>query len=320
MRLSLSVLLLPIVVGAQSPQSSVAPESLFASGRFNEARAAFESQLARNKNDANALYYMGRIADAQDKPKEAVDWFEKAVKQNAQSALYHTWLGNALGDVAQNANKLKQPFLARRVKSEFEKAVQLDPTMWEPRSGLVDFYSVAPGIMGGDMAKAKEQAAALVKLHPLRGHLAEARIADRVKDSTSALAAYKAAVDVAPDSAQGYYALAGWFRRQSRWDEAFATYDALMQRKADEVPAHASWGIVAAISGKNLERGERELKYWLANAPQNANALSYSNVHMRLGQIYERTARLDSARAQYREAVARNPENKTAKEMLAALK
>lgn len=311
---------LPAVLSAQTVQSSATPEQLFTAGRFDEARVAFQDQLARNKNDANALYYMGRIADAQDKPKDAVEWFERAVKQNDQSARYHTWLAIALGDVAQNANKLKQPFLARRVKSEFERAVQLDPTMWEPRNGLVDFYSIAPGIMGGSMDRAREQVAELLKLNPLRGHLAAARVAERQKDSTAALVAYKAAVEAAPDSTLGYYALASWYRRQNRWDDAFATYEVLMQRKPDEVTAHATWGIVAAISGKNLERGEQELKYWLATPPPNANALSYSNVHMRLGQIYERTARPDSARAQYQEAIRRYPENKAAKDMLAALK
>ena len=319
-RVSLCLLALPVLLGAQAVQTSMTPEQLFTAGRFDEARTGFQARLAANRTDADALYYMGRLADAQGKAKEAVEWFEKAVKQNEQSALYHTWLGNALGDVAQNASKLKQPFLARRVKAEFEKAVQLDPTMWQPRNGLVDFYSMAPGIMGGDMDKAKQQAAELVKLHPLRGHLAQGRLAERREDSTAALAAYRSAVDAAPDSAQGYYALASWYRRQSRWDDAFATYDALMQRKPDEVTAHATWGIVAAISGKNLERGERELKYWLSNPPPTANAVSYSNVHMRLGQIYEKTARTDSARAQYQEAIRRSPENKLAKDALSALK
>lgn len=316
----LLLLALPALLAAQIPQSAPTPEQLFASGQLDEARAAYQAILARDRNEANALYYMGRIAEAQNRPKEAVEWFEKAVKQNDQSALYHTWLGNALGTVAQSATKLKQPFLARRVKSEFERAVQLDPTMWQARNGLIDFYSVAPGVMGGSMEKAKEQAAELLQLHPMRGQLALARIAERQKDSTAALAAYRAAVDAAPDSAPGYYALASWYRRQSRWDDAFATYERLMERKPDEVTAHATWGIVAAISGKQLERGERELKYWLANAPKDASAQSYSNVHFRLGQIYAQTARPDLARGQYEEAIRRNPENKPAKEALAALK
>ena len=318
--LALAAALLPALLAAQTPQSAPTAEQLFAAGRFDEARAAFQMQLAQNRNDANALYYMGRIAEARNNSKEAVEWFEKAVKLNDGSALYHTWLGNALGTVAQNANKLKQPFLARRVKAEFERAVQLDPTMWEPRNGLVDFYSIAPGVMGGSMDKAREQAAEMVKLNPMRGHLAQARLAERQKDSTLALASYQAAVEAAPDSAQGYYALGLLYRRQSRWDEAFATYERLMQRKPDEVTAHATWGITAAVSGKQLERGEQELKYWLANAPKEASPLSYSNVHFRLGQIYFQTGRVDSARAQYQESVKRNPENKAAKDALAALK
>ena len=95
----------------------------------------------------------------------------------------------------------------------------------------------------------------------------------------------------------------------------------LMQRKPDEVTAHATWGIVAAISGKNLERGERELKYWLSNPPPTANAVSYSNVHMRLGQIYEkdRPDRLAPARS-IRRRFAAIPRTSDAKNALSALK
>jgi tetratricopeptide (TPR) repeat protein len=314
MRRAILLLAIPSLLAAQTP------EQLFQARRFDEARAAFQALLAQNRNDANALFYMGRIAYAQDKDSEAANWFEKAVKQDDQSAVYHLWLGRALGDLAQNANKLKQPFLARRVRNEFERAVQLDPRMPEPREGLVDFYSIAPGVMGGSMDKAKEQAAELVKLNPMRGHLASARLAERQKDSTTAEREYKAAIAAASDSAAAYYTLASWYRRQSRWDEAFATYEQLMAAKPDEVTAHATWGIVAAISGKNLERGERELKYWLDNPPADAPAASYSNVHFRLGQIYEKTERKELARSEYSEALKANPQNQDAKKALAALR
>lgn len=320
MRLDVLLLAIPSLLAAQTPQGAQTPEELFKARRFDEARAAFQAQLATNTNDARALYYMGRTAYAQDKDSEAVKWFEKALSQNDTSALYHYWLGSALGDVAQSANKLKQPFLARRVKHEFERAVQLDPTMPEPRNGLVDFYSIAPGVMGGSIDKAKEHAAELSKLNPMRGHLALARIAERQKDSVTADNEYKAAVAASPDSAQGYYSLGSWYRRQSKWDEAFATYDRLMAVKPDEKIIHATYGSVAAISGKNLERGERELKFFQANPPDDVTPQTLSTVHLRLGQIYEKTDRKEFARSEYSEAVRANPQNKDARKALDALK
>ena len=96
--------------------------------------------------------------------RDAVGWFEKAVKANDKSSAHHLWLGNALGEQASHTNKLKLPFLARRVKGEFDKAVELDPRSWEARHGLIQFYSQAPGVMGGSMDKAKEQAREIGKI------------------------------------------------------------------------------------------------------------------------------------------------------------
>jgi tetratricopeptide (TPR) repeat protein len=314
MRALTLLLAIPSLLAAQSG------EELFQQRRFAEAKSAFQAELATNKNDANALFYMGRIVYAEGNSKEAVDWFERAVKHNEQSALYHHWLGSALGDEAQKASKFRQPFLARRVKGEFELAVKLDPKMIEPRRGLVDFYSIAPGVMGGSMDKAREQAAEIGKINAMQGHFAMARIAQRQKDLAVEERELKAARSAAPDSVSPYYTLASFYRRQSKWDDAFALYDSLMAAKPDEKPVRATYGIVAAMSGKNLERGERELKLYLDHPPTDLNAQTLSVVRFRLGQIYEQTARKELARAEYAEAVKQNPQNQDAKKALEALK
>jgi len=305
---------------AVSSIAAQTPERLFQERKFDEARAVSKAQLAANKNDANAMYWMGRIADAQGKNGEAIEWYEKAVKQEDNSALYHYWLGDALGEAAQTASKLRQPFLARRLKSEFERAVALDPKMIDARQGLVDFYSMAPGFMGGGMDKAREQVAEITKLSPMRGHLAGARVADREKDLVGAEREYQAAISVAPDSAQAYYSLGQWYRRQSKWDDAFATYERLMKAKPEDIVAHLGWGAVSALSGKSLDRGERELKHFLANATASAGTQNFAGAHFRLGQIYEKTARKDQAKAEYSEAVKINPQHADAKKALEALK
>jgi tetratricopeptide (TPR) repeat protein len=317
----LVILLVPFALGAQQVRtvSPATPEQLIDARRFDEAKAAIDTLFAGDRNNVNALYYIGRLEYARGNSGKAVDWFEKAVQRNDNSALYHTWLGNALGSEAQRANKLRQPFLARRVKSEYERAVALDPTSIDAREGLVSFYSIAPGIMGGDMNKAREQANAIVKLDPIRGNFQLARVAERAKDLAAAESAYKSVITAAPDSSIGYYGLASFYRNQSRWDDAFSTYDQLMKLKPDEMPVHLTWAGTAAQSGKNLERGEREAKFYIENA-KDAPPANLSNVHWRLGQIYEQTARRDLARAEYTEALRINPENQNAKRSLDALK
>ena len=297
------------------------PEQLFRERKLPEARAAAQGLLARDKNDANALYWMGRVADAEGRNSEALEWYDKAVKRDDNSALFHFWLGRALGEEAQAANKLRQPFLARRLKSEFERAVELDPKMLDPRMGLVDFYSMAPGFMGGGMDKARAQAAEIIRLNPMRGHLAYARIANRQKDVAAEEKAFQDAITAAPDSAQPYYSLAAFYRRFGRWDDAFATYDRLMKARPTEIIAHLGWGAVSALSGRSYDRGERELKHFLANARiDSVGTVNMAGAHFRLGQIYEKTERRDLAKASYGETLRINPQHADAKKALDALK
>ncbi|MGH7677661.1 MAG: tetratricopeptide repeat protein, partial [Gemmatimonadaceae bacterium] len=173
---------------------------------------------------------------------------------------------------------------------------------------------------GGSMDKAKEQAAEIVKLDPMRGYEAMSRIAARQKDLAGEEAAYKAMLAAVPDSGQPYYRLGAFYRRHARWAESFATYEQLKQARPNDIFAHAGWGFTAAQSGTNLERGERELKHFLENSPKDMAALTTSAAYFRLGQIYERTQRRDEARAAYAEAVKLNPQNQDAKKALDALK
>lgn len=318
MRLTpLLVLAAPALLAAQTPNV----ERLYRDRKFDEARTILRAQIARDKNDHVSLYWMGRIAEDEEKFGESMDWFEKAIKLNDTSALYHAWLGNAAGGEAQRANKLRQPFLARKVKSEFERAVQLDPKMLDPRFGLVDFYTMAPGFMGGSIDKAKEQAREIGKMHPFRGHFAEARIANRQKNIPAEEAAYKAAVAASPDSGTTFYNLGSFYRRHSRWDDAFVVYDSLMKKHPEgEIPVHASYGVVASQSGKNLERGEAELNRYLAMPPKEINPQTLSFVRYHLGQIYEKTSRKDIAKAEYTEALKLNKDNADAKKALGNLK
>jgi Tfp pilus assembly protein PilF len=69
-----------------------------------------------------------------------------------------------------------------------------------------------------------------------------------------------------------------------------------------------------------MERGERELRYWLSSAPSTAPIVTQSGAHMRIAMIYEREGKKDAARTEYQTALSLNPKNSEAKKMLEALK
>ena len=303
-----------------SAQCSPSIQKLATDLKYDEARAEAQALIKKNSSDDAALHCMGRLYMAENKSGDAVDWFEKAVKANDENALHHLFLGNALGNEAGKANKLRQPMLARRVKTEFERAVALDPNLIGAHEGLLQFYMQAPGFMGGSQEKAKDQAAAIMRLNAMRGHFALANLAAHGKDLVTEESELKAAVAAAPDSVTAWFSLGAFYQNEKRWADAFALYDRMMKEQPAETLAHFQYGRTAALSGGNLERGERELKSWLSSAPASAPVVTQSGAHMRIAMIYERQGKKNEARSEYQTALSINPKNIEAKKMLDALK
>jgi tetratricopeptide (TPR) repeat protein len=312
-----------LVVAARSvgAQCTPAVQKLVNEQKYDEARAEAQSLITKNGSDDAALHCMGRVYTAMDKAGDAAEWFERAIKANDKVSVHHLWLGNSIGDQAQHANKLKQPFMARRIKSEFDKAVELDPTSIDARHGLIQFYSQAPGVMGGSMDKARDQAREIEKLNAMRGHLEMAQLLEtKDKDLVAAEREFAAALGAAPDSTVAYSNLAQFYRRQKKYSEAIAVYERLLKAKPDALNAHLNIGFNLALSGQNLDRGEREIKEWLADPPKDAPAVNTGFAHYVLGMIYDRQSKKDAARAEYQSALALNPKNTDAKKALDALK
>lgn len=312
-----------LFVTAMRANAQCAPtvQKLVTDQKLDEARAEVQAALKKNGSDDAALHCMGRVYMAMDKSGDAADWFEKAIKANEKVSAHHLWLGNALGDQAQHANKLKQPFLARRVKTEFEKAVELDPVSVDARHGLIQFYSQAPGVMGGSLDKAKEQAREIEKINAMRGHWEMAQLLEnKDKDFAAAERELTAAVAAAPDSNFAYNNLAQFYRRQKKYSDAVAVYERLLKAKPDAVNAHLNIGFNLALSGQNLDLAEREIKGWLADPPKDAPAANTGFAHYVLGMIYERQGKKEAARAEYQSALALNPKNTDAKKALDGLK
>jgi len=300
-------------------QCSAPTQRLITDQKYDEARAETEGLLKRNPSDDVALHCMGMIYVAMDKPGDAVDWFEKAVKANDKSSAHHLWLGNALGEQASHTNKLKLPFLARRVKGEFDKAVELDPKSLDARHGLIQFYSQAPSVMGGSMDKAKEQAREIGKLDAIRGHVEMAALLERDKDVAGAEHEFNAIVSAAPDSGIGYNALGNFYRRQKRYSDAVSVYETLLRVKPDAVNAHLLIGWNLKLAGEN-DRGGREIKQWLSAPPKDAPSQNLSTAHQWLGDIYAAESKKDAARIEYQTALQLNPKNGDAKKALESLK
>jgi tetratricopeptide (TPR) repeat protein len=101
----------------------------------------------------------GRAALSQGQLSPAVTLLEKTVAEQPENAEAHYQLGVAYGRLAEKANMFRRYSLAAKTRHEFERAVELAPDDLDARLALVEFYTMAPGFLGGDEGKAFRQAA-----------------------------------------------------------------------------------------------------------------------------------------------------------------
>jgi tetratricopeptide (TPR) repeat protein len=293
--------------------------ALFEQGDYAGAKAALSSDAS-----ASASYYLGRIAVIEDRPDDAVGLLERAIKADGRNADYHLWLGIALGLQAREAGRFRQAMLASRAKGEFERAVALDPRSVGGREGLVQFYSIAPGIAGGSMRRAREHAAEIARVSPMRGRLASGMIHEREKDFAGAEREYFAAAEIAPDSAAPLMALGALYQRIEQWDKAFVAYERALALPGIEVPealsAHYQFGRTGALSGQRLDDSERALKRWMERAPAGTSGRRVARTRARLGMVYAHQGRNDVARTEFEAALKLNPKDADARAGLAKLR
>ncbi len=279
------------------------------------------SAIAAQTGPGARDYEAGRTHMRNNAPDRAERSFERAVEKEPRNGLYHLWLGNAVGQQASNASVVRQPFMARRIKAEFERAVELDPELLDARDGLISFYLQAPAVMGGDVGKAREQQREIAKRNAVRGHIAAANIAWHGRDTTATITALRAAMAAAPDSVPPASALAQRLHNWKRHAEAFAVWTEFLGRHPSNLAARYQFGRLSALTGERLQEGEAHLRAILAVEPwpEQSSLPAKAAGHARLGDVLRQQNRRNEARASYERALALDANLQIAKDGLKAL-
>jgi tetratricopeptide (TPR) repeat protein len=299
-----ALLVLPALLSAQpSPSEAVLCERV-GDSRHPEARPRVQSVAAGA--GAAAAFAQGCLRMADRRFDEAADAFERAAKQQQGSAVYHFWLGQAYGAQAQQANVLRQPSLARRTKQEFERAVQLDPDYLDARAGLMQFYLLAPGLMGGSVDKAREQAAEVRRRDPYRGAFLAASIAQRQKDVAGAMREYQAILVQYPDSVAPWLALATLHAQRKEWEQAWGVVDRMVKALPEAMVGQYAVGRVAAESGSVSTVAPPRSPATSRYRPKPGEP-SLASAHWRLGAVREAQGQREAARAEYEAALRLDP-------------
>ncbi|MGA8442185.1 MAG: tetratricopeptide repeat protein [Candidatus Sulfotelmatobacter sp.] len=278
-----------------------APQQLLAAGRVDQAVQNLEQQIQTSPT-AQAYNLLCRAQFELDDWDAGIPACEKAVSLAPNNGLYHLWLGRIYGEKADHSNFVKAAGLARKVRVEFERAVEFAPNSWEARTDLAEFYLEAPGIVGGGEDKARDQANLLLPLNPGMAHWVRARIAQKNKDSAAAEQEYRAAIDASQGGARAWLNLAGFYRRANRFDEMEQALRTMETRPLDDPAALMDGANMLFRTGRSYSMAIRFVRRYLAS--DTVEEWPAFKAHNLLGELLEKQGAPQSAAVEYRASLS----------------
>lgn len=350
---SRSLLCLSVAASLAAAEPSL--ESLREAGRWKQLRTRVTPWLAQAPEDPNALLWASQVKQAFGDLESAYTLITKAAKARPEDAAIQAQLAACAGQKAQAASTFSQMSLAREMKKAGEKALALNPKDAETANMMMQFYWMAPGLVGGDKDKAKALAASVSAFDPVRGLLMQADLALKEKDRgkaegfmkqaatrpnataiavlsyasylangepkrvEEALVQARRAVALEPGRASAHAMAAALLAVQGK----FAEVDAALEAAEKAVPENPLPLYTVArtliTEGKEFPRAEALLRRYLAKEPE-GGAPDHAAARWRLGQALEKQGRKAEAIAELEAALVRKPDLKGAKEDLKRLK
>lgn len=296
--LSLVASLFPWVSASISP----APRELLAAGQVDEAMQLLEQQVRQAPNDAAVYNLLCRAYFMMEDWDRGIANCERARNLDPQNAVYYLWLGRIYGEKADRAGLLSAASLARKVRTSFERAVELDPNDWQARADLGEFYLEAPGIVGGGKDKTRDQARALMQLNPAKAYWLMGRIAEKEKQTTEAERQYRAGIVASHSGCRAWVELAIFFRHANRLDDMEKALREMESAPVDDPLALMDGASLMVRTGRDPALGIRLLqRYFSEGTVEEGPAF---RAHEYMGQLLERQGEHRQAAQEYHAALA----------------
>ena len=351
----LLVFLLPGVIAAECRLPDVAPGAiarltppqLLDSGHYRAAERALEPIAQARPEDGRIAWMLSRAKAALGESDDALKLAEAALASDDSNPAYHVQVAAVSGRLARSSSLLKQLSFARRAKKELDAAAALDPSDADAQWGLMMFYYAAPGLIGGDVNKARAIGQSLALETPQVGFYYEGRLATEMNDVSSAEKFYLQSAVADPDSFETAAELANVYMelkpdqaKAESWACAAVHADAtrgdgwaLLARasamcgcwtEAEDI-ARVSEGIDPddlapwyAIAAAAVEKGEQTdaAQIWLRkylDHPVEGGQPSSARAHWQLGLALAAAGKRAAAIAELKAAVELEPANEKAR-------
>ena len=330
-------------------------EALIQAGHFKRARAVLEPRVAANPRDAEALSLLSCVKVAFGDLDSALGRAQQAVAVDAGNSDYLFQLADVYGEMAARASIFAAGGLARKFKGNLDASLSRNPKNLDALDALMQYSFQAPGMMGGDKAKARAIAEQLLQINPVRGYLAQAELAKEAKDygkveenfrkavqadpknyeARTSLARFyielshrdinqaetqaREAVRLDPTRAKGYSILASVLALERRWSELETVLAAAERSVPDDLTPHYEAASALVESAVELPRAEAYARKYLTQEPEGEEP-DAASAHRLLGLILEKERRTGEALSELEIAVQMNPRLKGAKDDLARVK
>jgi cytochrome c-type biogenesis protein CcmH/NrfG len=276
-------------------------EKLLAAGRVDDAMVVLQEKIDQTPTDAQSYNLLCRAYLTLSNWDAGIGACEKAISLQPDNSSYHLWLGRAYGGKADHTGFLSAAGLAKKVRAEFETAVRLNPRNLEARADLADFYTEAPGIVGGGKDKAEVEAQELGALDPAQGTLVRARLAEKNDSLELAEKEYRATVQISGGRPGTWLSLAQFYRRRGRFAEM---QDAVQHAVAAPGSQHVLMPAAEILirTKRDLPMAADMLRRYLANETvEDAPAFK---AHYLLGTLLQAQGNKPAAAQEYRAALA----------------
>lgn len=276
-------------------------------GEADDAISRLRSSLLANPHDAKAHNLLCRVYFEEERWDDAIEECEAAVQLVQQNSEYHLWLGRAYGEKADSIHSIKAYPLAKKVRAEFERAVQLDSRNPIALSDLGAFYAAAPRIVGGGKKKAQDVARELEQLDPVEAYQLKARLAEEDKNYALAETQFKAAVETSKESADAWMTLASFYSRRHQTGLMLQAVHAGIDADAKAIEPHGT-ALVHGATILSKNQIEPELAIHLLNlyldSPNKSPDLPAFQVHAALSRLLQQEGDELGARRQIEAAKA----------------
>jgi tetratricopeptide (TPR) repeat protein len=286
----------------------------FNAGNYSAAITTLQSAITQNPSSGEAYYWLGRTYYEIRDYDNAIAAGEKSIALDPKNSVYHQWLGRIYGGKADRDRSFSY---ARKVKKEFEAAVELNPDNVAARRDLEEYDLQAPWVVGGNKDEGKAQVDAITARDPVAGHLARGVYdMDGAKKADLAEKEYREVLAAKPAKIDDYLEVIAFFQQQNKPADMQTAIEAAALVAPND-PRLGYWrGAALALAGTNLGDAEKYLKAYLASTPDRSDWPSHAAARVWLGRVYEAQGKRSEAAEQYRAALQLDSSDKDAKTRL----